>query len=420
MSLLTYFFNRRKDDHQIRSQSASLPLSSADALSIFAPVSQSHLPPIDAMTALKCAPFRAGIAAICDAVAQMDARLYRRSGRSRDEVVDHPVAKVLRQPNEWTGAAQFQRQIVQDRLLHGNGLSLVVRAGGKPKELHRIDPRTATIRVDLNTAEPRYEISLQSGGTRICAFQDVVHLRGITLDGAAGIGSLQLGQNAIGLALVLEQHAARLFSRGAKPAGILETAKSLTPGAVQRLRAQFDTIHGGADNSGRTLILEENMSFRQTQLSSVDAQFQELRHFQILEIARLLGVPPPMLADLEHSGQRANTEELFSRFLTATVSPILEELEDALEIALLSRSERDEFEIEFDESDLLRADTEKRFSSYKTGIESGVLMLNEARAREGLPPVSGGDEPMRSVQTIPLKEAITPSNARNPKATGDK
>ncbi|MCB1470983.1 MAG: phage portal protein [Rhizobiaceae bacterium] len=402
MSLLKSLFNRRKYPPEIRSQSASLPLSSADALSIFAPVPATSLPPVDAMTALRCTPFRAGIAAICDAVAQMDGKLYRRSDCDRTGVVDHPAAKILQRPNAWAGAAEFQSQLFQDLLLHGNGIALVLKAGGKPKEIHRIDPRTATIRVDLDTGEPWYEISMQAGGTRTYGYRDVIHLKGCSIDGASGLSAVHLGQDAIGLALVLEKHAAKLFNRGAKPGGILEAAKTLTAGAIQRLRAQFESIHGNADNAGKTLILEEGMTFKQTQLSSVDAQFLELRRFQVLEIARLLNVPPPVLADLENSGQRANTEELNRRFLTATVSPLLEKFEDALEIALLSEEERDEFEIEFDESDLLRADTEKRFGAYKTGVEAGILTINEARAREGLPPVAGGDTPMRSVQTLPL------------------
>jgi phage portal protein BeeE len=53
-----------------------------------------------------------------------------------------------------------------------------------------------------------------------------------------------------------------------------------------------------------------------------------------------------------------------------------------------------------------------RFAAYKTGIESGVLLLNEAREQEGLPPVEGGDVPMRSVQTLPL-------NTQNPAPAKD-
>jgi HK97 family phage portal protein len=144
------------------------------------------------------------------------------------------------------------------------------------------------------------------------------------------------------------------------------------------------------------------------QLASTDAQFLENRKFQVLEIARLLNVPATLLNDLEKATLN-NAEQLGQQFLDRTIAPLLELFEDALERVLLTEEERAAgYEIEFDTSNFTRADTEKRFAAYKSGVESGVLTLNDARKREGLPPVAGGDTPMRSVQTIPLG-AIDPA-----------
>lgn len=383
---------------------AAVPLSSPDAFGIFGVAPSGSGISIDGYSALKCAPVLAGVKIISEAVSQLDLCLFREADEGREAIkaVDHPAAKLMERPNGWTGETEFKRQIVQDFLLWGNGLALVTRVAGNPVELHRIDPRSCSITFDLNTLEPEYRVALQSGGSQLFSYKDVIHLRGTSVDGIVGLGLTNLGQEAIGLSIILERHAAKLFGKGAKPSGILEVVKALGKDAKDRLKSSFELQHSGADNSGGTLILEDGITFKPVTMNSTDAQFLEMRKFQVLEIARLLNVPPSMLADLERT-THSNAEELGQQFLNMTLGPILELFEDALERTLLSEEERDAgFEIEFDTSNLVKADTEKRFAAYKTGIESGVLSINQAKAKEGLPAVDGGDTPMRSVQTIPL------------------
>lgn len=396
--------NRIKSLFANATKALSVPLSSPSALDIFGVPPAASGVHVDALTALRVPAALAGVRLISEAVATLDARLCREGPEGRETVIaaDHPVAKVLERPCPWLGESEWKRQLVADYLLCGNGLALVNRVRGEPRELPRIDPRACSIVVDIVTGEPRYSVALQQGGTREFSYVDIVHLRNVSIDGARGLGLTALGSEAIGLSIVLEKHAAHLFGRGARPAGVLEFAGKLTDGVLARLRASFNQSHGGVENAGRTLILEDGITYKQTQLTSVDAQFHEMRKFQILEIARLLNVPAVMLNDLEHATLN-NAESLAQQFLDRTVTPILEFFEDALERTLLTDEERDAgYEIEFDTSNFARADIAARFSAYKSGIESGVYTLNEARDREGLPPVEGGDKPMRSVQTIPL------------------
>lgn len=388
----------------------NVPMSSPAALDIFGvPASGSGLH-VDALAALKVPAVAAGVRLVSEAVATLDCHLIRETttGRETVEPRDHAVARVLERPNAWQGETELKRIVVADMLIHGNGMLLANRVRGEVRELLRIDPRSCSIIVDMISGEPSYSIPLQQGGSETFTHKDIVHLRGQTLDGARGLGIVALGAEAIGLALVLEEHATRLFSRGARPGGVLELAGKATPDILSRLRESFANIYQGAGNAGRTAILEQGAKFTPLQLTSTDAQFLELRRFQIEEIARLLNIAPVLLGDLQHATLN-NSAALAQIFLDRTISPILESLEDALERTLLTDEERDGgYCVEFDTSNFVRSDIEKRFAAYKSGIESGVYLLNEARDREGLPPVEGGDMPMRSVQTIPLSEATAP------------
>jgi len=399
-------FGKLKTFFTGETKAVSAPLSSPAVLEIFGvPASVSGVP-VDGMAIMRCPAAQQGVRIISDAIATLAPKLFKCEGGDRQEILpaDHPVARLLKTPNPWTGQTEFFRQLTQDTLVWGNGLAAVARVRGEPKELHRIDSRACSITLDMVTAEPSYSAAMQSGGSREYHYGDVIHVRNLSLDGARGLGLVNLAAEAIGTATVLERHAASLFGRGARPAGVLKTGKKMAGDVMDRLSARFQSVFGGSGNSGRTLVLEDGLEFEALQLASTDAQFLENRKFQVLEIARCLNIPAILLNDLE-AATFSNAESLAQQLLDRTIVPLLELLEDALERALLTQDERDAgFEIEFDTTNFARADLEKRFASYKSGIESGVLVLNEARQREGLPPVAGGDEPMRSVQTIPLAQ----------------
>jgi HK97 family phage portal protein len=401
---------------QLAAKALNIPLLSPAALYLFGVPASSIGVHIDALAALRVPAVAAGVRLISEAVATLDAGLYRETsaGREKVEPRDHAAARVLERPNGWQGETEVKRLVVADMLLHGNGLLLANRARGEVRELLRIDPRSCSIIVDMVTGEPSYSIALQQGGSETFSYRDIVHLRGTTLDGVRGIGLVNLGAETIALALVLEQHATRLFSRGARPAGILESPQKLTDATHKLLSMSFDQAHAGTHGAGRTLVLEQGMKFVPLQLTSTDAQFLELRRFQIEEIARLLNIAPVLLGDLQHATLN-NSAALAQQFLDRTISPILELFEDALERTLLTDEERDAgYCIEFDTSNFVRSDIEKRFAALKTGIESGVLTLNEARDREGLPPVDGGDKPMRSVQVLPLDAPTAAPQTQTP------
>jgi HK97 family phage portal protein len=360
-----------------------------------------------------------GVKLISEAVATLDWQLCREAPDGRETVAsaDHPVARLLQRPNPWCGESELKRQVIQDMILHGNGMLLISRVRGEPREMHRIDPRSCSIIVDQISGEPKYNVTLQEGGTQEFTYADVVHLRGPTLDGARGLGIIATGAETIGLARTLEAYAVSLFSRGARPGGILErpaNSRPLSQDAMSRLSKAFASIYSGAENAGKTVLLEEGIQFKPTALASTDAQFLENRKLAVVEIARLLNIPAVMLNDLEHA-TLANAEHLSQAFLDRSIVFYLEIFEDALERTLLTDEERDAgYVIEFDTSNFVRADIAARFASLKAAIEAGLMTTNEARDREGLPPIEGGDTPARSVQVVPLNSDGAAPPPQNP------
>lgn len=343
-------------------------------------------------TALRVPAVYAAVRAIAEAVGTLPVDVYRRGpdgSRERDD--SHPVAALLsRDANEWTGAGELREQLTADALLEGNGYAFANRVNGRPVELLRLKPEAVQVFVDDTTGEPSYLVS-DGGFQRAVDRRDMLHLRGLTdRDGVVGYATTHLCREAIALAAVLEEHAARLFSTGARPGGVLKAPGKLSEDAARRIRDSWSATHGGSGNSGKTAVLEEGMEFQALALTSVDAQFQEAREHQIAEIARAFRVPPVLLMDYGRATW-SNSEEMGRQFLTYTLAPWLRRWEGAIRRTLFAPEERDVYSAEFDTTDLLRTDLSARASAYSTLIQSRVLSPNEARAREGMAPYAGGE-----------------------------
>jgi HK97 family phage portal protein len=352
-------------------------------------------------TAMRCVPVYVAIKVLAESLAQLPLHLYRRlPDGARERATDHPLEPLLSEAaNGWMTASEFRLFQTTQYGLHGNAYAFVNRSSRRVTELVPLESRHVSVRTNPVTHEPFYLVAA-NGGTRTYDRTEILHIRGVGLRPYVGDSPIELAREAIALSLVLEQHGSGLFGRGARPAGLLKLAKKVAEPVMERLRASFERLYRGGDNAGRTAILEEGMEFQQLQLSSVDAQFLELRKFQVQEVSRIWRIPLHFLNDLERTTHN-NAEAMGQQFVTFCLLPILKLWQDAVNMTLLNPEERAEYFAEFLVDDLVRANLTARFAAYAQGISSGILNPNEARAMDNRPPYKGGEVYMRPVNTAP-------------------
>lgn len=304
---------------------------------------------------------------------------------------DHAAYPIVHDDaNEWTSACQLRSQLTADALLFGNGYAYANRVNGKVQEFIRLDPASVTPKIDAVTGEPTYEVK-QGNTKRLYPFRDILHIPATTTsDGVTGIAPIHFAREAIALSITLEGHAAKLFGRGARPSGVLTFEKKLDPETAKRISESWHLAHSG-EAAGKTAVLEEGGSFEPITFNSVDAQFAEMRRFQILEIARAFRVSPFFLMELERATW-SNSEQMRLDFMQFTLLPWLRTWEAAYRRVLLDPSERSTTSIEFVVDDLLRGDTTTRATAYAQFRSAGVMTANEIRKLENLPALPGGDE----------------------------
>lgn len=357
-----------------------MPDAAMEAL--FGVAQSSHGIPVSQFQALKVPVVSNSIQLISEAVASLDIYVKRIEDGTEIDVPDHPVLGLLRnEPNEWTSGFEMIRQIVADALISdAGGLAWVNRINGEVREIIRYRQNVLAFDVNMETGERAYRVA-----NRPVPARDVIHLLP-----PLGRAPFTLALEAIGIAIALDRHAGRLFTRGAKPSGALKFPKGIGQEAVNKIRAAWRATHEGEDSGGQTVILYDDASFEPFTFASTDAQFLENRRFQIEEIARAFNIPAPMVGDLSRATW-SNSEQKGREFLSYTLEPWLRGLEGALRRALFSDEERQTHVIRFDRDDLTRADLSTRATVINSLISSQTINNNEAREWIGLPPREGGD-----------------------------
>src|ERR1051326_5427061 len=147
------------------------------------------------------------------------------------------------------------------------------------------------------------------------------------------------------------------MANGSRPSVVLTSKKSLSETAAKRLKDAWNQLFAGLQNVGATVVLEDGIDVKPLQLTSVDLVFIKQREFQVTDIARFWRVPPFKLGLTELRG--VNLVQVDQDYVTNTGAPNLHRWKSKL--MQVFDLEPDEYEVDFDETQLLRADITSRY-----------------------------------------------------------
>lgn len=354
---------------------------------------------VNPQTALQSAAVYSCVQVLAQSISMLPLNLYRKDRVGNKEVAtDHPLHWLLHdQPNDWQTSVEFLEMMVASLALRGNAYAYVNRTkSGRVVELLPVHPDM--VRVEMGTGfQLRYQLTMPDGSFEFFGPGELLHVRGLTLNGWLGISPIAYARESIGLALATEKFGGQLFRNGAKMGGVLEHPGHLGEEAFKRLKASFDESLSG-DNAHKTAILEEGMKFTKITMTADDSQFLETRKYQRSEIAAIYRVPPHMIGDLERA-TFSNIEQQSLEFVNFTLMPWLTRIEKAIKRDLMTPQERQEYTAKFNVANLLRGDAAARSAYYHNGILDGWMTRNEARQAESeigiiLNPIEGLDTPL--------------------------
>lgn len=368
-----------------------IPLSDPAIGDLFGTLPTASGVSVTAITALHVPAVLQAVRLISETVGSLPCKLYLDTEDGKDAAKDHAGNRLVHNRiNGWTSAGQLRADLTMDALLHGGGYAQVVRVGdGRPFELHRLAPGSVQRRFD-DDGEPFYIITDKQRMQRRLSYRDVLYVPAF-----GGVSPVNLGKEAIGVAMLLERHAAQFFGSGARPSGVIfNEAKAVADGdkgatTLGNILKSFNRWR--TSSNGDPLILDAGWRYEQPAMTSTDAQFLEHRLEQVREIARIFGVPPSMLFELSRATW-SNAEQMAASFLQLCLRPWLDRWQDAYATVLLSEDEQDDHYFEFVIDDLQRADAAGRAEIFGKLVAMRAMTPNEVRAAMNLPAIEGGDE----------------------------
>jgi len=364
---------------------------------------------VNHQTAMQCSTVLACVHAIASGIAMqpLDFQAKRQDG-GRDDASDDPAWASLRdQPNEWQTWPEWVETTLMHAVLCGDAVSFVNRPNprGPIRELIPLVPGSFVIEQGADYGLT-YRVTLAGDRSMTLPRAQVFHLRSPSWNAYSGMPAVTLAREAIGLALATEESHSRLHANGTRPSGFLTTDAALKPEMVSLLKEQWQAMHGGLANVGKTPVLSGGLKWQQTSMSGVDAQHLETRRHQIEEICRAFGVFPPAIGHSDKASTFASAEQFFLAHVVFTLGRWTRRFEERLRIDLLTPAERKRgLYFKFNMRALLRGDAKARSEFYRAMIELGVMTRNEVRALEDLSPLDGLNDPLRPLNLATQAEA---------------
>jgi HK97 family phage portal protein len=369
-------------------------------------------------TALQVSAVWACVRLLSQTVASLPLVVYRKTDKGRELAPDHWFMRLMERPNQYQTRYEFWEHQVANLALHGNLYARKTELAGKIRSLLPLNPLQVETKLIAGKVAHMFSVD---GGIAALSSDSVWHAR-MNGDVIVGRSPLQFGRNLIGVAQAAELAVTKLYTNGGKRSGVLSFDKLLTTEQRQQVRDNFSNLTTGTDD--RLLVLEMGAKFDPISMSPQDIELLASRKFQIEEICRWFGVPSVLVNDTSGSTTwGSGIAELVTGFYKLNLRPYLEAIENSITTHLFSDADRKEYEVEFDFEGLLRASQKDRYDGYRTGIQSGLLTPNEARAMEWLPAIEGGDQLLIQGAMIPVKDAgKTPASnpQQPPQGEGDK
>jgi HK97 family phage portal protein len=374
--------------------------------------------------ALRLATVYAAIKLISEDLASLPLGIYQRMpDQSVREAYEHKSYPLLHDsPAPHFTAMTMREAWIASALTWGNGYLLIVRdRAGRPLRLALLAP-DKTSAIKLKDGGLAYVTTqTDSGDPAPIAPENLLHLRGTTLDGISGISPIRNCMQAMGLAIAAEKFGALFFGNGARSTGALEHPGILDEEAYGRLKASTQQWATG-DQALRPIILEEGMKWSQITIAPEEAQFLETRKFQRSEIAAIYRVPLHMLQDLERSTNN-NIEHQSLDYVRHTLRPWAVRIEQEANLKLLTRP----FYTEHDFQDLLRGDFASQTEGFATLRAAGIYSANDIRRRlreNPIPAEEGGDIRLAPLNMMNLAQLAagqpaTPPNSQSNSEAAD-
>ena len=349
---------------------------------------------VNSETAMQVNAVFSAVSLISDTLATLPIDAYIRRSGARYPL--RPRPQWVLKPDVDTTKEAFYGAAIVSLLLDGNVFIRVYRnKAGQVVNMVVLNPTDVKIKRN-GLGRVIFDVK---GETKGLTSDDVIFIPDVVRPGQLrGVSRVDALKENFGLAMALENYAARFFGNGTQTSGVLEVPGNLTADQAKMLQDAFDSRHKGWSKAHRTAVISGGAIYKPTNVPNDQAQFLDSRRMAVEDVARAFNVPPHLLG-LPGTNTYASVEQNNIAFVTHTLRPIAQKIEGALTNLLQQETGLEAAFIKISLDGLLRADINSRTAAYSTMLQAGVYTINDVRAFEDLRPI---EDPSADTVRVPL------------------
>lgn len=314
-----------------------------------------------------------------------------------------PASRIFHRPNDYQTFAQLILNTAAEMLYAGEAIWFAVLDDRYAiQSVHHVYHGRWQVMIDPETRAIFYAVNLSANDPAappdmMIPARNVAHFRQFCpRNPLIGESPLCAAGLAAGLNVSLQRSQLNFFAQAARPSGVLMTEQPLTAEQALQLRNRFEQQSKEMAQGG-VPVLSAGLKYEALGIAANDAQLIEQQKLSALEIARVYGVPMALISD--SAGPAGGTEALIAHWLSVGLGSMIESIERTLD-RLFQFDQKNR--VDLDPSPLLRVDFQARIEGLVKSVQGGIMVPDEARAREGLGPVAGGDKAYLQQQMVPM------------------
>ncbi len=318
-----------------------------------------------------------------------------------EELPDHPLVRLLNDPNPFMSRGQMWGTVVMDRALAGNSYLLKARVEGGPMrgavaELWRLRPDRVRVIPDASKFIAGYEYN--TGSEKVCyPAEDIIHFKTRNpLNDYYGMPPLMAIAGRVDIDQYMKSFLRTFFeSGGTGPGSILTIKQRASQEQKDEMRKRFGRQFGGSDGFHGMMVLDQaETSYQQLGLDRGlrDALPKELNAVQESRIAMAFGIPGSILGLLigYESSSYANKRADWQVLWDITMAPLMSDLDDVLNLSLMPDfGQIDEVYFDLDDIKALQEDVDAIQERERKNFQVGLTSFEEARDAIGRDPDIG-------------------------------
>lgn len=335
--------------------------------------------------------FFACVAKRATSIAMLPKKLMVDDGQGgRKTAYDDPLYSVLySRPNHIQTAFEFFWMMESHLCMRGNAFAeIILGPTGRPAELMPMHPDFVQVERLLGSGRLRYRYQDPLTNTeRVLVQEEVFHRRENPDTVGIGQSRIEVGCDALGLALQRQDYSSRFLRNDATPGAVFTGAMFKTVEDEDAFVESVKKARTGA-NAGRPYMLPPGMDMKSLGFTPVQAQLVEAGKLSDTQICTLMGVLPHTVGvDAGKAATFASTEQFNLMDVQQRVLPQAIALEQDVQRALIAD---DRQYLKCAVAVLMRGDAETRAKFYQALAGIGWMNADEGRELEDMPPIADG------------------------------